>query len=156
MKIQKRQFRNSCVTITWFYFWSYFHPCLQQKSSKRPTSWVCCVKYLLVFFFCLRPSHSWRLWLWQPTKPNNLRTIWWVKYLSARNMLVISKTNDTDAQINSRPHTLYDQISIFCFFRRDLSSFHKAINCIFYILNEKSDTIVKKRETYEVVSVQIT
>lgn len=71
-------------------------------------------------------------------------------------MLVISKTNDTDAQINSMRHTLYDQISIFCFFRRDLSSFHKAINCIFYILNEKSDTIVKKRETYDVVSVQIT
>lgn len=67
-----------------------------------------------------------------------------------------SKTNDTDAQINSMRHTLYDQISIFCFFRRDLSSFHKAINCIFYILNEKSDTIVKKRETYDVVSVQIT
>lgn len=71
-------------------------------------------------------------------------------------MLVISKINDTDAQINSRRHTLYDQISIFCFFRRDLSSFHKAINCIFYILNEKSGTIVKKRGTYAVVSLQIT
>ena len=73
-------------------------------------------------------------------------------------MLVITKTNDTDAQINSRPHTLYFVPSNEYFFviSRVYLAAHKAINCIFYILNEKSDTIVKKRETYEVVSVQTT